>query len=273
MPNPQTDDVIGRYGSSGWTLPTLTGQAGSNVFSNRPASMPVTGMLGLPESGVGANGGVGGVPSVDDALQRMLDKNAGATPSAPATNPFAAFPNGQQAWQDYQNGLYRNNGASASPFANILDRGADNASQSRLGVSGGVGSPFANSLGGQGGLGGSGAVKPPMTQRDVLQQQLDQRFGDGWSAQFTAQNHMDPISFYEREVPMSVTDPAARASIAMQRAGNDAQYHPNEIQDWVMKHGSNTPIPDEQWRIWSKINQGGGPDYNAGKGVDPYGVH
>ncbi len=295
MPNPQADDVIGQYSSSGWTLPTLTGQGGS--LTGRPTDMPSSPVIGFPEMGVGANGGVGGVTSPGDPLQKMLDQNAGAA------NPFSAFPNGAQAWQDYQAGKYgapngtdslaNNNWNGAGSFERLAanpsgfgfpSSGPQSDTRGRqgttpfgggLGVGGGVGSsPFSRTLGGGAGNGnglGGGAPKP-QTQRDVFQQQLDQKFGQGWSANFTAQNGLDPISFYEREVPAHITDPAERASIAMQRAGNDAQYHPNEIQDWQQKHG-NTPIPDEQWRIWSRINQGGGPDYGAGRGVDPYGVH
>ncbi len=259
----QTDGSppMGTYSSSGWTLPTL-GEVGGMLntqLGNLGGELNRIGMT--PQPTFGQMGG-----AINQAVMTP-DPTLGLRPT---TSPFVGR---GQAQTDAS--------PTPSPF---LDRGADNASQSRLGVSGGVGSPFSQTLGGNtggfggsgggngGGLGGSGAVKPPMTQRDVLQQQLDQRFGQGWSANFTSQNGLDPISFYEREVPSHITDPAERASIAMQRAGNDAQYHPNEIADWQQKHG-NTPISDDQWKIWSKINQGGGPDYNAGKGVDPYGVH
>ncbi len=252
--------VLGQYNSSGWQLPTL-GQLGGAI--NNLAMSPTPTLSGLSQTGSVPNFGFGNNPTnpfaqpPPDAMQRMLDAGRGQAGTDAGPSPYGGF---------------RQFGAS-SGVANP---------NSGLGVGGGVGSPFQRTLGssatngnGYGGGSGSavgGGVPKPQTQLDKYQAQLDQNFGQGWSANFTAQNGMDPISFYEREVPSSVTDPNERARIAVERAGNDAQWHPNEIQDWQQKHG-NMPIPLEQWQKWSSINQGGGPDYGAGRGVDPYGVH
>lgn len=272
--------------------------APSIIAANAPQAIPAPnigtqwgGASQVPPNGIAALTQIAGTPA---------RTHGGPAPTTPAafggtgTNPLAPFQApfiGMANWQK-----------NITNQLNAPGNGQLKTAPGQGGTQGGA----ANEIGAAGANKGAGTTKAPATfqaplfdsngqradmytdaqgnQRsmnkyvDVSYLWLDKNLGNGFTDAFIDRMKVDPIRFYMKAFQ---DDPKAGGfkltgepnewlmGKAAQAAENDAKFQPGAVARWQELHGSNTPIPQEQWEKWWKMAQSG--QYYDYEGR-PYGV-